>query len=187
MPSVDAMALTHQRIQEVIARLVPVIRQLAGESGFDDVEPRPHPPASEADIAVLERFLERPLPDSHRAFLQLYDGYDWLAYPGHMLSIRDMMPGSERYSRIVEWKKTVTEYGGGEVLDGIVFASLEEPREWVFLDPNQPTTSTELTVVAFYHDDSHEFRDVVEFLESRITYCLEILSPGDPDANDGDE
>jgi hypothetical protein len=73
------------------------------------------------------------------------------------------------------------------VLDGIVFASLDEPREWVFLDPNRPTAENELTVVAFYHDDSHEFRDVVEFLESRITYCLEILAPDEPGADDGDE
>jgi len=166
-----------EQIQELIGRLIPMSEEVAGRYGYDEVVPRAHPPASEAAIAELERFFQRRLPDSYRAFLQLHDGYDWLAYPGHMLSVRDMLPGSQRYGAVVDWKKTVTEYGGGDVLDGIVFASLDEPREWVFFDPNRPTGPNELKVVAFYHDDSHEFANVVEFLESRITYCLEILAP----------
>ena len=171
------MPSLHRKLQDIISRLVPVITELAAIRGYDDVNPRAHSPASTEAIESLERFLQRRLPDSYRAFLELHDGYDWLAYPGHMLSIADMMPGSTRYSSIIEWKKMITEYGGGEVLDGIVFASLDEPHEWVFFDPNRKTTGNELTVVGYYHDDSHAFTDTVEFLESRITYCLEILSP----------
>ena len=118
-----------------------------------------------------ERFLGRRLPESYRTFLQMHDGYTWLAYPGHMLSIREVMPPSPTYDRIIEWKKMTTDYGGAEVLDGIVIAPLGEPNDWVYLDPNRASAGDELTVVEHHPDDSHEFPDLIEFLESRIRYC----------------
>ena len=183
------MTPLYRRIEDVIARIVPIVREVATVRGYDDVDPRPHPPASQASIQAFERFLERRLPASYRAFLELHDGYDWLAYPGHMLSIADAMPGSRKYEQVLEWKRMIIRYGGGDVADGIVFGSLDEPHEWVFLDPNRPSGQNELTVVALYHDDAHEFRDVVEFLESRIDYCREILSPdnGSPSHGDSDD
>jgi len=144
---------------------------VAAEGGFPQVDPQPGAPASEQQIEEYEEFLGRRLPDSYREFLSLHDGFEWLAYPGHMLSIQDLMPGSPTYDRIIRWKKMTAEYGGAEVLDGIVIAPLGEPNDWVYLDPNQPTGPRELTVVAHYPNDSHTFEDLVAFFENRIEYC----------------
>lgn len=165
------MATLHAQLEDVIARLVSAIKEVAAISHFDEVDPKPRPPASAESIERYEQFLGQRLPDSYRAFLELHDGYDFLAYPGHMLSIREVMPGSPVYARIIEWKKMTTDYGGGEVLDGIVIAPLGEPNDWVYLDASRPSGSGELTVVAHYPDDSHEFQDLLEFFESRIRYC----------------
>lgn len=166
------MTSMQPRLEEVISRLVHAIRTVAEAGHFEQINPQPRSPASPAAVDAYERFLGRRLPESYRTFLLMHDGYDWLAYPGHMLSISDVMPGSETYDRIIDWKKMTTDYGSGEVLDGIVIAPLGEPNDWVYLDPNKPSAENELTVVAHYPDDSHEFSDLIDFFEERIRYCI---------------
>ena len=91
-----------------------------------------------------------------------------MAYPGDMLQIADMMPPSSTHARIVEWKKMTTQYGGGEVLDGVVIADGNEPNHWVYLDPNAPSGDDEWTVVEHTPSDDSTYTDVLEFVASRL-------------------
>lgn len=165
------MQSVQQRLESVIARLVSEIVAHAKRHGEQNVDPRPRPPAPRAAIAAYEKYLELSLPPSYRGFLELHDGYDWLAYPGDMLSIRDVMPDGDWYDRIQSWKKTSARYGMGEVLDVIVVANLGSAVNWGFLDPNRPTPNGELTTSRWLNGDRDDYPDLVEFFESRIRFC----------------
>src|SRR5262245_4865178 len=93
------------QVADVVSRLAKAVTDFAKQEGDLDYLPVPHPPASAKLIADYEKYLGVKLPASYRAFLELHNGYDWLAYPGHMLSIEDVMPGGKYYDDILEWKK----------------------------------------------------------------------------------
>lgn len=157
---------TRQALIASIARLKQALADYREREGFEDRVPAPRPPADEAEIVAYERHLGIRLPESYRIFLQLHDGYDWLAYPGHMLSIRSVMPGGEWYEDICEWKRDTVEYGSGEVLDGIVIATVDEATNWkLYLDPNRPSRQGELTVVEWTPNESYEYADLIEFFD----------------------
>jgi cell wall assembly regulator SMI1 len=158
-----------EEIQKVEQEIVAELKKLAGYRLYRDVIPKPHPPASAQEIRAYEEYLGLTLPNSYRAFLELYNGYDWLAFPGHMLSIQDVMPKGQYYEDIVEWKKELAEFGEGGVLDGIMIAYLDQPNNWVFLDPNRTSTEGELMVVMYVPGvDPEHFDNVIEFLRSSI-------------------
>ena len=104
-------------------------------------------------------------------FLELHNGYDWLAYPGDMLSTREVMPRGQWYERIRTWKKTSAQYGMGEVLDVVVIASLASAVNWAYFDPNRPTSKNEFTVCRWLNGDRDDYADLLEFFEARIRFC----------------
>jgi hypothetical protein len=110
------------------------------------------------------------LPPSYRAFLELHNGYDGLAAPGHMISTHEAMPKGAWYDRIQHWKKTSTRYGMGEVLDVVAIANLDSAVNWAYLDPNRPKKG-ELTVCIWLNGDRSDYGDMVAFFESLIDYC----------------
>jgi hypothetical protein len=171
MPSIQ------QQMQDVISRLVPEIIAHAQRHGETDVRPVPSPPATRTEIAAYEKYLELELPPSYRAFLELHNGYIWLAYPGGVLSTHDVMPGGDWYDRIQKWKKMSARYGMGEVLDAIVFANLDSSLNWGYMDPNRPTAKGELTTCRWLNGDRDDYPDLVEFFESRIRFCRIDLKP----------
>lgn len=142
---------------------------------------RPPPPATPEAIARIEEHYELKLPNSYRAFLELHDGYQWLASPGDMLRTADLVPGSPIYDEVIEWKKMSADYGSGEVLDGIAIANLGQPNDWAYLDPNRPTGPKEWTVVLHTPSYSIDYPDLFEFFESRIRYCL-TEAPGEQES-----
>jgi hypothetical protein len=169
------MPVVREEMVNVIVRLERAIIDCARREGDDSIHLRPRPPATERMISDYEQYLQLKLPDSYRVFLQLYNGYAWLAFPGDMLAIQDVMPGGARFEEILAWKKMSAKYGGGEVLDGIMIASMGEPNDWVYLDPNRPLEGSELTVVSTTPSYSVEYQNLIEFFESRIECCnLEI-------------
>jgi hypothetical protein len=85
-----------------------------------------------------------------------------------MLKIEDMMPQSPIHAKVLEWKKMTTQYGGGEVLDGVVIADQTEPNHWIYLDPNKPTAPDEWLVVFHTPSDDSTYPDLVAYFESRI-------------------
>jgi hypothetical protein len=180
------MASIEATLKDVIARLDREIRDLAERKGKKHVRPKPFPPATEEEIARYEEYLGLKLPPSYRAFLKLHNGYDYLAYPGHMLSIQAVMPRGKWHKKIKDWKTTTAKYGSGEVLDGIVIANLDGPNNWTFLDPNKPTEGGEFAVVRWLSGDSDDYLDLVAFLENRIGLCRRIAA-GPPPSDDDDE
>jgi cell wall assembly regulator SMI1 len=159
------------KMQATIAKLVAAVKAQAKDAGLDHVTLRPYPPAPENVIAAFERHFEIKIPPTYRAFLELHNGYDYLAYPGHMLSVEKIMPGGEWYKLIQTWKGLSADYGNGEVLNGIVIANLDSPNKWVYLDPTKPGKQGEFTVVHYLPDESTEYPDLIAFFEDRIRYC----------------
>jgi cell wall assembly regulator SMI1 len=158
----------HEHLRQLIAALVTEIRRYAERKHDPARMPAPNPPATSDEIRALESHIGRRLPDSYRAFLELHNGFTNLAYPGDMLRVVDMLPGSRIYERIREWKRMTAQYGGGEVLDGVVIADGNEPNHWVYLDPNAPTSNNEWAVVAHTPSDDSTYPDLPAYLESRI-------------------
>ncbi len=158
-------------ISRLIDRLADGMRRFATIAELPEELPRPRPPASPADLARYEGYLELSLPSSYRAFLELHDGYDFLVPTGPMLWTTAAQPGGEFFERIRDWKTTTAEYGSGEVLDGIVIAYHGQPNSWTYLDPNQPRDDGELAIVKFSPEMSVDFPDIMSFL----AHCIEIV------------
>lgn len=170
------MPSNKERIVDVVGRLVPEVVAHAQRRG-KTVQPTPKPPASKSEIAKYEEYLGLRLPPTYRTFLELHNGYDWLAYPGHMLSTGDVAPGGDWYDRIRAWKTTTAQYGVGEVLEAIVIANLGSEVNWGYLDPTRPSVDAEFIACRWLNGDRDDFPDVVEFLESRIRFCRIDLRP----------
>src|SRR5262245_5859796 len=136
------MPLSRQAVREAIARLADAVTGCARREQFKTFKLRPRPPARADQIERYERYLALTLPVTYRWFLELHNGYGHLVFPGDMLSIEEVMAGGARYNDIRDWKRLCSDYGSGEVLDGVVIASRGEPNDWVYLDPNKPTGET---------------------------------------------
>jgi cell wall assembly regulator SMI1 len=163
-----------RQVRTVVARLDAAIRTYFAVKDYSG-EVKPHPPASEQDIRRYEEFLGLRLPNTYRSFLRQHDGYDWLAIFGHMLPISELMPGGRAYERIVDWKRDNAKYGGGEVLDAIVIAELEEPNNYVYLDPNKVLTADDFVVVESTPEGSAENAGLIAYFEGNITHCETVM------------
>ena len=154
-------------IERAVQEVVTALQELARHKLYHDVIPRPRKPATAQAISSYEQYLGHSLSPSYRAFLSLYDGYEWLAFPGHMLSIEDVVEGGEYAPYIKEWKLGMAEVGLDEALDGIVIAYLDQPNNWVYLDPSKRAADGELTVVLHVSGtDPDYYSDIVTFLRS---------------------
>ena len=167
---------TRERVKNVVQRLVDHIALVSAcDETYRNLRPAALPPASEEEIRNYERDLGLTLPKTYRAFLELHNGYRGLTIPGNVLSLQSVRPGGDVYPKIKEWKTETARYGSAEVLDGIVIASMSQPSQWVYLDPNRPSSEGELTVVNWESDSSEEFPDLVEFFERLIRYCQFVI------------
>lgn len=137
------MSSWHEQIRDAVAEVVPELVRLSAYERYRDVIPKARPPATERQIAKYEQYLGLRLPPSYRAFLELHNGYEWLAFPGHMLAIEEVMPEGDYYDDIKEWKTVMAEAGLGDALDGVVVAYLDQPNNWAYLDPNRPGVNGE--------------------------------------------
>jgi hypothetical protein len=165
------MAALSNQVKETVERMAEAIKGFAKREGYKDVAPKPRKPAKDSDLEKYEKYLGQKLPPSYREFLKLHDGYDWLAFPGHMLSIKDVMPGGEWHNNIKEWKQMFADYGRGEVVSGIVFAYLEEPNDYCYFDTEKPAKKKELPVVKFTANDPEEFPNLLAYFENIIEFC----------------
>lgn len=164
------MASMRDQLQTKIAELVVEINACVAREGYKDVALRPHASASKQEIDDYEAYLGLKLPHSYREFLLLYNGYDWLAYPGHMLSIESVMPDGKWYDEIVDWKRTSAEYGSGEVTDAIVIANMGQPNDWAYLLPDEPSGDNELTIVVDLNGDFSKFTDLLDMFD----WCIKV-------------
>ena len=177
------MAAFHikELIAAVIAELVTELRRVSELEPYEEIDPRPRPPATAREIDAYERRIGLKLPASYRIFLELHNGYDWLAFSGPFLSIKEVSPGGDYFDEIVTWKKSSAKYGLGEVLDGIVIAYLGQPNNWLYLDPNRMSREGEMNVVKWDPSTPREYPDLLDFLRQRIKLCkLALAGTGDP-------
>ena len=176
------MATLKEDLREVIDRLLQEIDARVRRTGERYAAPRPLPPATPDEISEYEKYAGVRLPDSYRAFLELHNGYDRLAYPGDMLSTHAIMPGGAWHDEIQEWKKTSTQYGMGEVLDAMPIANLDSALNWAYVDPNTQTTEGECAIVRWLNGDMDDFPDLLAFFEECILQCRMDLSTTDADS-----
>ena len=142
------MADKKAEIAEVICRLVPAVERLSRFDDYDDVIPRARPPAAAAAIEAYEKYLGLRLPPYYRAFLELYDGYEALAFPGRdLLSIESVMPGGAHYDDIAEWKKLSTEVGAG--VSSFVRYTIPMPTCALPMWTSRTCWSTSFSAIAF--------------------------------------
>jgi cell wall assembly regulator SMI1 len=165
------MPTIKEKVKETIARLEREVKDLAKREGETQVKLKPYPPATSEEIKLYEDYLELKLPESYRAFLELHNGYDWLVFPGHMLSIQSVMPGGKWFKKIQNWKKLSADYGTGEVLDGIIIANMGQPNDWAYIDPNQPTKTGEMAVIESQGSDDSRYSNLIKFFQSEIIFC----------------
>lgn len=155
--------------QQLIRRIKAIdgkLRKLKQLNGYEHIEPKPHPPASEAEISTYEAYLGVALPPSYRTFLSLYDGYEWLAYPGHILSIQDLMPNGKWHTAMLEWRRVSARCGAPEVARGIVIANMGQANNWVYLDASCRDAKTgDYRVVEWEPEETAEYDDLLAFLE----------------------
>jgi hypothetical protein len=176
MPDIKA------KIKEVIPRLVEAIRLHNKQKGSKGHDPKPHPPASPRDIAKYEEYLEIELPPSYRAFLELHNGYDWLAFPGHMVAIQDVMPKGKSYKDVKDWKALCAESGDDEPLDGVVIATVDEATNWKsYLDPNTPSGDDELTIFVWRPSGSTDYPNLLAYFEHYVDFLTSKLPPSGKD------
>ena len=141
------MSATPDDLRAAIEEVLVALRTLSAFARYSDVVPRSGRPASAKSIEALERRLGLSLPPTYRQFLTWHDGYEWLAYPGHMLSVKELSPGGEYWDDIKQWKIETAEAGYGDVLDGLVIAYMDQPNNWAYLDPNRIANDGEWAVV----------------------------------------
>ena len=151
-----------EKLAELIQELHSALERLSKDPDYDHVIPKAGTPASPEEIKALEAQFGRSLPDSYRAFLELHNGYDFLAYPGPMLSVQQLQAGSEWDQRIQNWKKDTARYDQPELLDALVVGNLGSSNQWVYLDPNRPSKKNELTVVDFDPEQSDDYPSLLE-------------------------
>ncbi|MCA8950139.1 MAG: SMI1/KNR4 family protein [Planctomycetes bacterium] len=143
------------------------------------LELRPGPPATAEKLRAFEDHVGVPLPAAYRAFLEIHDGYHHLLYPGSFYSIADLLPGGAAHAKVVEWKRMCSDYGNGEVLDGLVVANTGQPNNWAYFDPDQVSPQGDPALVSFTPSDSEAFPDLLEFLRNRIAFYEIVISPDD--------
>lgn len=167
------MAITTAEMRALVGRLHEAVA--ATKSRYPDREPKPHPPATEAQLAKFEQHLGVRLPESYRTFLLLHDGYEWLAFSGHLLSIADRMPGSACHARISAWRDDCARYGNLRAASGIVIADAENPNDYTWFDPFSDGPDGEWKVVRGCGGEEVAFADFPAFLEQRIRLCEAAL------------
>src|ERR1035441_2526235 len=106
------MEIDKQTVIEAEAKLIKVIQETVRRTKSTNIVLKPYPPASQQMIEKYERYLELKLPPSYRFFLELHNGYECLAFPGHMLSIESLMPGQQWHKKVIEWKQINADTGG---------------------------------------------------------------------------
>jgi cell wall assembly regulator SMI1 len=169
-----------ERIESAVREILAVVHELNRYEIYSHVIPAPRPPATEHAIRQYEQRLGMRLPASYSTFLRMYNGFDWLAFPGHMLSIEDSSPGGEYWPDIKEWKLGMSDAGLAEALDGVVIAYLDQPNNWAYLDPDR-SSGEELQVALHVPGvDPDYYPDVAAFLESSagrarlaLSWCMQ--------------
>lgn len=161
------MSTTDVELRAAIVDVLDALRGLTEFKRYSDVVPRAGKPASERELRTLETRLGLALPPSYRRFLTWHNGYEWLAYPGHVLSVRDLSPGGEYWDDIRQWKVETAEAGYGDPLDGLVFAYMDQPNNWAYFDPGRIAADGEWAVVLHSPGaDPAVFQDLAAFLHS---------------------
>ena len=157
-----------EEIAAMVARLLPVLERLSQLDDYDEVVARPGPPALASRIEGYERHLGLSLPPYYRAFLELHDGYEALAFPGKdMLSIASVMPGGAAFDDIRDWK--AQSEVPDELTNAIVIANSDQPSNFDFLDAGARGDDGELVVVRWTPQGSLRFANFREYLER---WCL---------------
>lgn len=81
-----------------------------------------------------------------------------------------VMPGGELNKKIKTWKKMASDYGSNDVSDGIVVAQLDQPNNWVYLDPHSAKKG-EMEAVRWLSGSSDRYPSFLAYLESVIKFC----------------
>ena len=154
-------------LQDAIEEVLEALRGLEEFPRYSEVVPKAGKPATPKMLQAMETRIGLPLPPSYHQFLSMHNGYAWLAYPGHMLSVQDLSPGGRYWDYIKEWKLETAEAGYGDILDGVVIAYMDQPNNWAYLDPNQIAANGEWTVVFHVPGiDPSEYPNIPAFLRA---------------------
>lgn len=172
MQSADQVRTQFRSLEERICAGLAVIVQ---DENYPDAVARAHPGASANAIARLEAHYGVEMPPSYKVVLGLHDGYEALAYPGHLLGAADSLPGGRYHDYIMKWKDRIAKAGSPEVLNAIVIASSGQPNDWVYLDPAQPLGSGEFAVVEFTPEQSTVYQGVLDYLETGVLAFLDFI------------
>ncbi len=134
----------------------------------EGVPPKAHRPASPALIRRFEKHLGRRLPPSYRAFLELHDGYERLAWPGSLWPISALLPGGSKHAELKRWQRQ--QRADGELDHEVIpIASVDDATNWVlYLDPEKPSAGDELAVVEWTPSQSYEFASLRSYFEEEL-------------------
>ncbi|MCC7386597.1 MAG: SMI1/KNR4 family protein [Deltaproteobacteria bacterium] len=164
-------------MQDALRTLIAALETYRAAEGETTPRVELRKPATQRDLARIERHWGIALPPSYRALLELHDGARGLKYPAHLLSCADILAegSASRVARFIRgWKKT-------EELDrALVIGLVDAATNWVlYLDGAcAPNAAGELPVVEWEPSGSTRHRDLAAFLrEQTKTWTVKRPTP----------
>lgn len=150
-------------MDRLVQQLAQALR--ASEEGEPPVG---RPAAPEKRIRRFEKHLGLTLPPSYRAFLAVHDGYDRLAWPGHLRPIASLLPGGRWFKEHRRWQRELR--GEGELDHEVIpIGSIDEATNWMlYLDPGRATADGELAVVEWTPAQSYVYESFQRYLEEEL-------------------
>lgn len=124
-------------LKSTLRKLMARIEQLAVEldhlHGWEN-ERQPGPPASPAQVTLIERAAGFELPADYRAFLELHNGWQGFSGENALLSAEQMMHGP-MHSSIAETKEVQRETDDPAITGFIINASISG-SDIAYIDPS---------------------------------------------------
>jgi hypothetical protein len=134
-------------------------------------------PASPEQIAELEERIEKPLPPSYRAFLELHNGFENFIGIQNLLAVEDQDAGwvEGELERIGD---NFEEFGGDNPFEkGAIPVQLGKDQPvYLVLDPKKVRKNGEMDFVEYDNtEEQNRFKDFASFLRSKVEAMRSLI------------
>lgn len=162
-------------LPDLIEELLRAKREFSRLRSDEEDQVGPRPPASQGQIAALERELGAGLPPSYRAFLELHNGWPDFSGAAKLLAVEDHASEWVR-ERIAYWSDLM-EDGQNPFKRGAIPVLLgETENHFLVLDPTTVRKNGEMDFVDYdYGQEFQRFADFTSFLENDLKVMTRLI------------
>jgi hypothetical protein len=129
--------------------------------------------ASEDTIVRLEKLIERRLPSSYRAFLQMHNGWQMIEGDVRLLSVEAQLGGRDR-ERVVEWQSRMRVTGDLQAARSLVIGVSDVTETRYLLDPELEGDDGEWRLIQHHNGAEAELESFVMWLEESVVEFNEL-------------